>query len=132
MRLKEGKEREMKGIKQQLDEMKSSHIEYSEMTLLDLEKMLQMVMTEQEKERIARTKAKKENRRFLQKRSKELGKPIPDELYIKLVMMYPPYVSSDFVEKYEEWLNDEPKKPELPSNTDLILQHAMRNFPVNR
>lgn len=122
----------MKGIKQELNELKSSHIEYSQMTLLDIQNMLEILMTDQEKERIARVKAQEENRRALRQRSKELGKPIPDEVWIKLVMSYPPFVSAEFMDKYEEWVSDEPKKPELPSNTDLILQYAMKNFPVRR
>lgn len=130
----------MKGIMAQIDEMKANTkpISYSPpKTKEEIDSLIQEMIDwfekereQQEKQRIERVKTQDQNLKYLKKKAKELGKVIPTELYFRLVYLdYP--VGSAFIEKYQEWF-EESKKPEEPTTTDMVLQHAINNFPVRK
>lgn len=129
----------MKGIMSEIEEMKANAkpISYSptkegiDSFVKEMMDWLQEAVDSQHQHNLRLIQIQKENTKYLQQKSKELGKEIPVELYHRLVYMVDIPVGSSFIEKYQEWF-DEPKKPEETTTTEMVLQHAINNFPVRK
>lgn len=93
---------QMKGIIQQIEEQPISR--HENFTFQDLENFLDKIVksrVEYNKEVDERVKS---NRNHLLKRSKELGKEIPNVLLVVMCSRTICYVDTEFLEKYKEWL----------------------------
>lgn len=132
MEMQQMRKETMKGIMQQIQESKAEPIDFSRkityQELLDWFKESDERYTKIQAEKRRRSK---ENSKFLNHRAKVLGKEVPCEVWFYLVGSDHP-VGSWFFEKYREWLSDEPIEPEEPTTTDMVLQHAINNFPVRK
>lgn len=96
----------MKGIIQQIQEKEI--LKWDKITQKDLEDLAYKIKKSSEQDYIRKQewlKERENNRKSLNKISKELGKEIPFELAWHCYLApYQTYVSSDFLETYKEWL----------------------------
>ena len=96
----------MKGIIQQIQEKEI--LKWDKITQKDLEDLAYKIKKSSEQDYIRKQewlKERENNRKSLNKISKELGKEIPFELaWHRYLAPYQTYVSSDFLETYKEWL----------------------------
>lgn len=94
----------MKGIIAQIDEHFENTKNQKPLSFKELIKLLEESSKRYKKIEIENEKSRKENIAHLQKRSKELGKPIPLELLAKILSYPVPMIGTDFRNKYIEWL----------------------------
>jgi len=96
----------MKGIIQQMEESKvQSWDKFTQKDLDDLVMAIELGVIEDAKYRKKRIEELESNRKFLIKRAKELNKRIPFEVvYHSFLSFNRTYVTSEYLEKYKEWL----------------------------
>lgn len=94
----------MKGLVQQIKEHYEASKNIPPLTDKQLMKLIDEAAKRDRQRFLENEKSRKDNMKHLQKRSKELGKPIPPELLIRFSFEAVPLVGSDFLERYKEWL----------------------------
>lgn len=92
-----------KKYKRNTSEVQTATIKPFEFDWDEFERLFEESQKEARRRRKKEEKQAKKNIKHLVKRSKELGRPIPDMLLFFAASAPPMYVGSDFVERYREW-----------------------------
>ena len=105
--------------------MDSKKTEYGKFTMSDLEDIINELSDNGRRDLKEKIKTAKNNIKHLDRRSKELGKPVPPELMVYLGSPITHYVGGDFIVKYREWLQDDSEKQKWYEN-ELKLAESPR------